>query len=157
MVLAHVIFVTRDIVIKGWLKSRPSIEVMTAGFFIASLKYPDPFPNIRLCITFYAWLKILALILRFASEKLWVQLEKIWYDFFSSTFDPECQGFLEFRFYFGSEYADNLTRVNVFVRFSARMAHREGLTWVCIWMPSLLPGLEGVLLCMEPTFEIGYG
>jgi hypothetical protein len=157
MVLAYVIFVTREIVIKGWLQSRPTIEVMAAGFFIASLKYPDPFPNIRLCITFYLWLKILALILQFASDKLWVQLENIWYDFFSSTFDPECQGFLEFRFYFGSEYANKLTRVNVFVRFSARMAHREGLTWVCIWMPSLLLGLEGVLLCMEPTFEIGYG
>jgi len=142
MVLAYMIFVTREIVIKGWLQSRPTIEVMTAGFFIASLKASDPFPNIRLCITFYAWLKILAMILRFASEKLWVQLEKIWYDFFSSTFDPD---------------ANKLARVNVFVRFSARMAHRDGLTWLCIWMPSLLAGLEGALLCMEPTFEIGYG
>jgi hypothetical protein len=100
MELAYVIFVIREIVIKGWLQSRPTIEVMILGFFIASLKNSDPFPNIRLYITFFVWLKILALVLRFASERLWVQLERIWYDFFSSTFDPECQGFLKFRFYF---------------------------------------------------------
>ena len=98
MILAYVIFVTREIVIKGWLQSRPTIEVMTAGFFIASLKYPDPFPNIRLCITFYLWLKILALILRFASDKLWVQLENIGMISLAARLTQNAKGFWNFVF-----------------------------------------------------------